>query len=185
MTITCTRLPCPRPPTWHFHSNGTLVSTAGATAVRLQAGGHGSENGAGRVARYRRGTRKPCATGGRRAYGRWGWRRSGGGGGGAENSSADLGRIRIAERSSAEQSRVEQRAGGCARGSGWEQVGRQGYSRTGYGQVRGLHELARNRAGVGRRRGGGRAAGVASRHGRASKGRAGRARMGLRGSCGR
>jgi hypothetical protein len=47
--------------------------------------------------------------GGRHAYGRWGWRRrsGGGGGGGAENSSADLGRIRIAEQSRAEQSRVE------------------------------------------------------------------------------
>jgi hypothetical protein len=42
--------------------------------------------------------------------------------------------------------RIEQRrVGGCARGSSWEQVGRQGYNRTGYGQVRGLHELARNR----------------------------------------
>jgi hypothetical protein len=39
---------------------------------------------------------------------------------------------------------VRQRAG-----LGWEQVGRQGYTRAGYGQVRGLHELAgKNRAGV-------------------------------------
>jgi hypothetical protein len=46
--------------------------------------------------------------GGRRAYGRWDWRGSGGGGG-AENSSADLGRIRIAEQSRAEESRAEGR----------------------------------------------------------------------------